>query len=229
MGEPDEIRALIVDDHPVVRKGLRSCLARRRHFKVVGEAADGEEALRKTRELAPDVVVMDIDLPDRSGIEVTELLRREAPSAKVLALTIYTSGECILGIIRAGAHGYIHKGARSAEVVRAIESVCQGQRFFSPETMRAALSHLVSRSEVKERLARLNARERQILILIAEGLDNHETAGRLGISARTVEGYRQRLMRKVEVQCLAGLIKFAIRAGLVSVERKMEPAVCPAH
>src|SRR5437016_6264649 len=99
MNGRQEIRTLIVDDHPVVRKGLRPCLARRRHLKVVGEAIDGEDALRKTRELAPDVVVMDINLPGRSGVEITELLLREAPNAKVLALSIYTSGDCILGIM----------------------------------------------------------------------------------------------------------------------------------
>src|SRR5205807_8204361 len=106
----------------------------------------------KTRELAPDVVVMDINLPGRSGVEITELLLREAPNAKVLALSIYRSGDCILGIMRAGAHGNLNKGARPAELVRAIESISNGQKFFSQETMRTALSYMANRTEEKQRL-----------------------------------------------------------------------------
>jgi two-component system response regulator NreC len=210
---------LIVDDHPVVRKGLRACLARSQHLKVVGEAADGEEVLRKIRELAPDVVLMDINLPGRTGLEVTELLRKEAPRAKVLAVSVNSSVDCILRIMRAGAQGYVSKTAQPEELVRAIEVVYEGDTFFSPEITAAALSQLVGHWGEKEPSAQLNAREQQVLALITQGLTNNQAAGRLGISVRTVESYRRRLMSKLNIYGIAGLTRFALGAGIISLER----------
>src|SRR5437588_9344168 len=187
------IRVLIVDDHPVVRKGLRTCLARREHLKIVGEAADGEEALRKTRELAPHVVLLDIHMPGMSGLAVMEALRKEAPKVKVLILSVNTDQQSILRLVRAGAHGYVSKAARPEELARSIESVYQGKPSFSAEIMRAALDQLVSGASEKEPIAQLSAREREVLALIAEGLSNKQVAQRLGIGVRTVETYRQRI------------------------------------
>src|SRR6266853_6866523 len=165
----DKIKVLVVDDHPVVRKGLQSCLARQDRLKIVGEASDGDEALDKTRELAPDIVLMDIDLPRMDGLAVTELLRKERPLVKVLVLSVHTNKEFIFRIIQAGAHGYISKGAPPDELVRAIETVCDGDAFFSPEIARAALNQFVSNGGKQEPFVQLTAREREVLALIAEG------------------------------------------------------------
>src|SRR5690242_3866996 len=128
-----KIKVLLVDDHPVVRKGMESCLARQPRLKVVGEACDGEQAARKARELSPDVVLMDIDLPIMNGLAVTELLRKEMPQVKVLILSMHNNKDYIFRIIQAGAHGYVSKGAPPNDVVQAIESVYDGKVFFSPE------------------------------------------------------------------------------------------------
>ncbi len=139
-----KIKVLIADDHPVVRKGLQSCLARHDHLKVVGEACDGDEAVRKTRELAPDLVLMDITMPKMNGLAVTELLRKETPRTKVLILSVHSNKDYIFRVIQAGAHGYVSKEAPPDELVRAIESVFEGEPFFSEDIARAALNQFVA-------------------------------------------------------------------------------------
>src|SRR6266404_6148787 len=170
----EKIKVLVVDDHPVVRKGLQTCLARQERLKIVGEASDGDEALRRTRELGPDIVLMDIDLPRMNGLAVTELLRKESPRTKVLVLSVHSNKEYIFRIIQAGAHGYVSKEAPPEELVRAILSVCDGEPFFSPEIARAALNRLVDSAGKKEPFAQLTDREREVLGAIAEGLSNKE-------------------------------------------------------
>src|SRR3954452_15393110 len=128
-----KIKVLVVDDHPVVRKGLQSCLARQDRLKIVGEASDGDEAVRKTRELSPDIVLMDINMPRMDGLAVTELLRKESPKVKVLVLSVHTNKEYIFRIIQAGAHGYVSKEAKPEELLRAIETVHAGQPFYSQD------------------------------------------------------------------------------------------------
>src|SRR3954462_1970822 len=140
----DKIKILIADDHPVVRKGLQSCLAKQERLKLVGEASDGEEALKKTRELAPDVVLMDISMPRMNGFAVTELLRKDCPDVKILVLSVHSNKEYVFRIIQAGAHGFISKEAPPGELLRAIESVFAGEPFFSPEIARAALNQIVT-------------------------------------------------------------------------------------
>jgi len=202
----------------VVRKGLQSCLARQERLRIVGEAGDGDEALRKTRELAPDVVLMDISMPRMNGLSVTEVLRKEAPKVKILVLSVHSNKEYIFRIIQAGAHGYVSKEAPPEELLRAIESVYEGQSFFSPEIARAALNQLVSGGGKKEPFAQLTSREREVLILIAEGQSNKEIASRLGIGVRTIETHRERIMRRLDIHSVAGLTKFAIANGMVSLE-----------
>ncbi len=214
----EKIKVLVVDDHPVVRKGLQSCLARQDRLRIVGEASDGDEALGKTRELDPDIVLMDIDLPRMNGLAVTELLRKEQPRVKVLVLSVHTNKEFIFRIIQAGAHGYISKGAPPDELVRAIESVCDGEAFFSPEIARAALNQFVSNGGKQEPFVQLTIREREVLALIAEGRSNKEVASRLGIGVRTIETHRERIMRKLKIHTIAGLTRFAILNGISSLE-----------
>jgi two-component system nitrate/nitrite response regulator NarL len=211
------IRLLVVDDHPVVRKGISFCLGRHPGFEVVGEAGDGQAALSKARELAPDIVVMDLDLPQMDGLAVTEMLRRERPRVKVLILSMHASSEYILQLIKAGARGYVLKGASPEELVRAIETVQTGGTFFSPEAARLALNQFVD--GVGEKAAgELTAREREVLIRIADGLSNKEIAGRLSVGVRTVETHRERIMRKLNIHSIAGLTKYAIGRGWVTAK-----------
>ena len=211
------IRVLIADDHPVVRKGLQSCLSRQDRLRVVGEAGNGDEALQKALELAPDVVLMDISMPRRDGLAVTQALRKAAPQVKVLILSMHSNKEYIFRIIQSGAQGYISKEAPPEELVRAIEAVHQGAAFFSPEIAQAALSQLVNNGGKKDPFAMLTDREREVLSLIAEGRSNKEIAMHLGIGVRTIETHRERIMRKLNIHSVAGLTKFAISQGLVSL------------
>jgi len=214
----ERIKILIADDHPVVRKGLQSCLTKLDRLKVVGEATDGEQAMQKALELAPDVVLMDISMPRRNGLSVTEALRKEAPKIKILILSVHSNKEYIFRIIQAGAHGYVSKESSPEQLLHAIVSVYDGQTFFSPEIAQAALSQLVSNGGKTEPFTQLTSREREVLVLIAEGQSNKEIANRLGIGVRTIETHRERIMRRLDIHSVAGLTKFAIANGLVSLE-----------
>jgi DNA-binding NarL/FixJ family response regulator len=210
------IKLLLVDDHPVVRKGIISCLARHEHLQIVGEAEDGQDAMRKARELMPDIVLMDIDMPEMDGLAVTELLRKEIPKIKVLILSMHSNTEYVMRIIQSGASGYILKEAPAEDLVRAIDLVNDGEAFFSPEVARAALNKYV-RGGGEDGSAQLTNREREVLVQIAEGLSNKEIANKLGVGVRTVETHRERIMRKLNIHSVAGLTKFAISKGLISL------------
>lgn len=213
-----KIKILVADDHPVVRKGLQSCLGRQDRLKIVGEASDGDEALKKTRELSPDVVLMDISMPGMNGLAVTEVLRKDHPDVKVLVLSVHNNRDYIFRIIQAGAHGFISKEAPPDELLRAIESVYAGEPFFSPEIAKAALNQLVSSGGKKDPFAQLTSREREVLVLIAEGQSNKEIANKLGIGVRTIETHRERIMRRLDIHSVAGLTKFAIANGMISID-----------
>jgi two-component system nitrate/nitrite response regulator NarL len=221
------IRVLVADDHPVVRKGLQICLAKQGNMRIVGEAADGDEALRKARELSPHVVLMDISMPGMNGLAVTEVLRKELPQIKVLILSVHNNRECIFRVIQAGAHGYVSKEAPPEEVLRAIESVYEGEPFFSEDIARAALSEFVTSGGKMEPFAQLTSREREVLVQIAEGKSNKEIADRLGIGVRTIETHRERIMRRLNIHSVAGLTKYAIANGLISLEGGSAPASGP--
>jgi len=211
------IRLLLADDHPVVRRGLVSCLERQAHLAVVGEAADGQEALCKARELQPDVLLTDMDMPHLTGLAVTEALHKELPKIKVLMLSTQTSAEFVLRCAQAGANGYVLKQSSPEEFIQAIETVHAGQSFFSPDVARLALSELVGANGCGVELSALSSREREVLTLIAEGLCNKEIACRLNIGTRTVETHRERLMRKLNIHSIAGLTRFAIAKGLINL------------
>jgi DNA-binding NarL/FixJ family response regulator len=211
------IKLLLVDDHPIVRKGISSCLARHAHLQIIGEAADGQEALSKVRELMPDIVLMDIDMPHMNGLQVTEVLRKEIPKIKVLILSMHSNTDYVMRIIQSGASGYVLKEAPTEELVRAIEIVNGGEAFFSPEVARAALNKYVHGGS-EDAAKQLTRREREVLVQIAEGLSNKEIASKLGVGVRTVETHRERIMRKLSIHSVAGLTKFAISKGLVSLD-----------
>ena len=218
------IKVLLADDHPVVRKGLQSLLSRQSNLKVVAEACDGDEALRKTREFKPHVVLMDISMPGMNGLAVTEVLRKELPQVKVLILSVHNNKEYIFRVIKAGAHGYVSKEAPPEEVVRAIESVYEDEPFFSEDIARAALNEFISSGGKKEPFAQLTSREREVLVAIAEGQSNKEIANKLGIGVRTIETHRERIMRRLGIHSVAGLTKYAIANGLISLEGGSEAA-----
>lgn len=213
-----KIKVLIVDDHPVVRKGLLSCLSTKDNVKIVGEAVDGDDAIRKVNELSPDIVLMDLYMPKKDGLEVTEILRKEAPQVKVLILSMQGTRDAVLRIIRAGARGYVLKDAPPDELLRAIETVQAGEAFFSQPVAQIALNQYVSESDKADPLSKLSEREREVLGLIAEGKSNKEIAMLLGIGVRTTETHRERIMRKLDIHSVAGLTKFAIAHGIVSLE-----------
>ena len=211
------IKVMLVDDHPVVRKGVSSCLARHEHLQVIAEASDGREAVAKARQLQPNVILMDIDMPHMNGLAVTELLRKELPDIKVLILSMHSNTDYVMRIIQSGARGYVLKEAPTEELVRAVDAVHAGEAFFSPEVAHAALNQFVRGVSNQGQDASLTAREREVLVQIAEGLSNKEIASRLGVGVRTVETHRERIMRKLDIHSVAGLTKFAIARGLVSL------------
>ncbi len=221
------IKVLVADDHPVVRKGLQTCLSQQKNLRIVGEAVDGDEALRKARELSPDVVLMDISMPGMNGLAVTEVLRKEAPAMKILVLSVHSNKNAIFRVIQAGAHGYVSKEAPPAELLRAIEAVHAGDPFFSEEVARAALAEFVKSGGKKEPFSQLTSRERQVLVLIAEGQSNKEIADRLGIGVRTIETHRERIMRRLNIHSVAGLTKYAIANDLISLDSGSEGANGP--
>lgn len=208
-----EIRVLLVDDHPIVRDGLRGYLDRQHGLRVVGEASNGLDALEKARTLAPDVVLMDHTMPGMSGIEAVRHLRFVAPQAHVLILTMQEDREYVREARRAGARGYLVKDVSPLEVVSALEAVHRGEAFVTAGTSQALMEEL--QGEIRGAVSPasgppLSRREKQVLALLASGSGSREIAARLGVGLRTVETHRLRLRRKLGIRSVAGLTKYAI-------------------
>ena len=175
------------------------------------------EALRKAKELNPDIVLMDVDMPEMDGLAVTQALKKDMPQVKVLILSMHRQTESVLRVLQSGALGYVLKDAAPEELVRAIESVSVGESFFSPAVARLALNQFVRGPGEGPSAMDLTNREREVLILIADGLSNKEIASRLNVGVRTVETHRERIMRKLNIHSVAGLTRFAIANGLISL------------
>ena len=214
MKERRSIRILVVDDHPVVRKGISAALSRTDGLEVIGEAADGETALQSTRDLHPDVVLLDIDLPGRNGLSVAEALHTEMPQVKVVILSMFTTEGYVMQALKTGAQGCVAKQSPMDEVARAVQRVSEGDVYFSEGVARVALGRMVRSGKSAPSPEDLTQREREVLVQIAEGLSNKEIACALNLGVRTVETHRDRLMRKLGIHSVAGLTKFAIRHGL---------------
>lgn len=209
------IRTLIVDDHGVLRAGLRALLASEAHLEVVGEAADGDEALRMAGELSPEVVLMDITMPGMDGIEATRKLLARLPSARVLLLTVHTDSSLLREALQAGAAGYILKRAVESELINAIYAVARGDLYIDPAMTRALLAEPArgpSRDNLNETLT---TRETEVLQLIASGYTNRQIAEKLTISVRTVEGHRANIMGKLDLRSRVELVRYARENGLI--------------
>ncbi|MEO6056802.1 MAG: response regulator transcription factor [Gemmatimonadales bacterium] len=211
------IRVLVADDHAIVRSGIRHVLETEPGFAVVGEASNGAEAIDLALALAPDVAVLDISMHGVTGLQAAAELRRQCPDTRVLMLSMHDNTEYVLESLRMGVHGYLLKDSAAAELGAAIRAVCRGESFFSPPVARQLGA--VARGELGGQrpgtLAQLTARERQVLVGVAEGRTNKEIAQELGISHRTVESHRESLMRKLDVYTVAGLTKIALEEGLI--------------
>lgn len=219
MHEPTaKIRVLLADDHPLTREGIRACLDATPHVEIVAEAADGHEAVRLARRLAPDVVIMDVNMPRLNGLAATTALARECPGVRVLVLTMHDHPEYIVEIIRAGARGYLSKDTSPAVLVRVIEKIAAGETHFElAETVRYMRRYSAAAPCVlAPPVHALTPREREVIALIADGLTNRQISARLKIAVRTVETHRERLMRKLDVHDTNGLRNYAAAHGLLS-------------
>ncbi|MFZ6031117.1 MAG: response regulator [Chloroflexota bacterium] len=225
------IRLMLVDDHNLVRAGFRSLLQNVADFEIVAEAEDGHSALRMIRERQPDLVLMDIALPDTTGLEITAQVKREYPHVKVVLLSMYDSEEYVLKAMQIGAAGYLLKDAGPGELEFAIRAVSQGEAYLSPaiskrviESYHQRMSGLAAEKNGRPatgslpEASQLTPRQSEVLQFIAEGYTTKEIAQQLGLSAKTVDAHRTQLMRQLDIHDIAGLVRYAVRVGLVKAE-----------
>ena len=217
---------LLADDHAVLRDGLRLLLEAQHDIRVIADAANGRDAVRQVVKLCPNVVIMDIAMPELNGIEATRQIREVCPSAQVIILSIYSTSEHIFQALQAGACGYLLKESAGIEVVNAVRAVHAGQRYLSQKISdRVVDDYITQRKAVKAKspLAHLSPREREILQLVVEGKSSTEIAEVLYLSSKTVDTYRPRLMKKLDISDIPSLVKFAVQYGLTPLERLDSP------
>jgi DNA-binding NarL/FixJ family response regulator len=214
------IRVVLADDHAIVRHGLGRAIQQEADMEIVGQASDGHATVELVRELQPDVVVMDISMPDLNGIEATREVLREVPEVKVMALSMHSAKRYVTEMFRAGASGYLLKDCEFDELARAIRTVAEGKTYVSPSISSVVVEDLVHTEEhsVPSAFSLLTQREREVLQLLAEGRTTKQIALRLHISPKTVEAHRLRVMNKLEIDNVAQLTKYAIQEGLTSAE-----------
>jgi DNA-binding NarL/FixJ family response regulator len=206
------MRVLLADDHPIVRQGVRGLLEEAGH-KVVGEAADGHEAVRLARTLNPDVVVLDLSMPLLNGLDAARELRRLLPEIKTILLTMYSDKAYVLQAMKAGAKGYVLKTQATEDLIRAIRGISRGEVYLSPSIAASVVDAYLDNTDAT--FDPLTPRERQIVQLIAEGKTTREVAGLLNISVKTAQSHRSHIMQKLEVHEVAGLVRYAINRGLL--------------
>ena len=205
-------RIVLADNHIVVRQGVKSLLEREGYL-VVGEAGDGQDLVRIAKELQPDVVVLDIGMPLMNGLIAARELKRVCPNAKTILLTRHDEDQYVIEALRAGIRGYILKNQAATDLVHALQQVCRGQVYLSPGISRVVVDAYVSKSSVPN--DPLSAREHEVLQLIAEGKSTKDVASMLGVSVKTAESHRSRLMQKLDIHETASLVRYAVRRGLV--------------
>ena len=213
-----EIRVVIVDDHAIVREGVRTVLDPASGYVIVGEGRSVAEAIAASAQLHPDVLVLDISMPDGSGLQAIAEVIERSPSTRILMLSVHDNPQYVLASIRAGAHGYLRKDSAPAELRAAVRAIHAGELFMSPEISRQVAESLRGSATptVEPTPSLLTPREREVLVLIAQGLANKEIAAQLGISSRTVEAHRDSIARKLGVRTVAGLTRFCLKHGLLA-------------
>jgi DNA-binding NarL/FixJ family response regulator len=213
----DTIRVVIADDHAVVRQGIRGVLEQVDGLQVVGEAADGNEALALTEQHGPDLVVLDVTMPGKTGLEVARALRDAGSGVRVLLLSMHDEPEYVLEAVRAGADGYVLKDVTPAELRTAVTSIHEGREYFSARVthqLSVGLREEIEREQRRSRIDSLTPREVEVLVRVAQGQTNRGIAEQLGISPRTVETHRERVMGKLRIRSVAGLTRFVVEHGL---------------
>jgi DNA-binding NarL/FixJ family response regulator len=214
------LRILLADDHELTRSGLRYLLEKREDWSVCGEASNGRMAVQMAERLRPDVAILDMSMPELNGLEATRLILKKQPQLKILIFTMHETERVIVDVMEAGARGVVLKSDVGENIVAAVESVSKGRRFFTSRVAETVVEAYLSKRSDGEKDGALNqfiltTREREVVQLLAEGRSNKEVADRLGISARTAEGHRSEIMRKLKLSSLADLVRFAIRNGIV--------------
>jgi len=214
-----KIRILIADDHGIVRKGLRLQLEQNKAFEVVGEATEGREAVRMAEELAPDVVIMDIAMPNLNGIQATTQVVKKNPHIAVIILSMYSDETYLMRTLAAGAKGYLLKDSADVDLHRAVEVVAEGKPFFSPaiaDTLLEDYMRQLQQRGLQDSYDLLTEREKEILQLLAEGKSNKDVASILNLSTNTVETHRTRIMQKLDLHSTAEIVLYAVRKGIIS-------------
>jgi DNA-binding NarL/FixJ family response regulator len=213
------VRILIADDHKILREGLRSLLEKQSAFAVVAEAEDGLTAYEGVKKHKPDIAILDIGMPGLNGIEVTRKIRSEQAETKVVALSMHADRHFIMGVLEAGANGYLLKDSAFAELVTAVAAVAKGKMYLSPSIAETVIKSSLEKSDRGKQGSSvlLSGREREVLQMIAEGKSTKDIALKLFVSTKTVETHRKQIMDKLNIRTVAGLTKYAIREGLTSL------------
>ena len=212
------ISILLVDDHGIMREGLRSLIEHREGMKIVGEASDGRAAVTLARQHRPEIIVLDVMLPDMNGVEAARQLLKKSPKSKLIALSMHSDTRLVAGMLQAGAKAYLLKDCSFDEMVRAIEAVADNKSYLSPEIAARVRSQFVTHGDGDGLHSALTVREREVLQLIAEGQSTREVARTLHVSVKTIELHRQQIKKKLGLESVAQLTKYAIREGLTTLE-----------
>ena len=213
------VRIALADDHTLVREGLRKIIEAQPGWEVISEAADGREAVSKALELKPDVVIVDLAMPQLSGVDAIQQIVRRLPATRVLVLSMHADEVYVTRALRAGAHGYLLKDSAGTDLLRAVTALCQNKSYFSPAVSRVMLDDYVrqlSERGITDRYDTLSEREREVFQLIAEGRVNKEIAEILGLSPSTVETHRSRIMEKLDVHSAVEIVLYAVRKGIIT-------------
>jgi len=216
-----ELRILVADDHEVIRQGLRTVLEGRPGWKIAGEAANGRQAAELARTLKPDVIIMDISMPEMNGLDATREILRDAPASEILILTLHDSEQLAEDVLKAGARGYVLKSDAANDLLRAVDCLRQHTPFFTSRVASMVLERfrnsVSGETRPDDAFVKLTLRERQVVQLLAEGKSNKEVAGALGISVKTAETHRANIMHKLGCSSLPDLVRYAIRTGVAAL------------
>ncbi len=214
----DTIRLILIEDHAMVRAGFRMLLEAQPDMAIIGEAESGPEGLTLLETLQPDVILLDVSMPDLGGAETAELLKAQYPAIRILAVTIHDSQAYLLQMLNAGVDGYLPKRAAADELVNAVRAVHEGKRYIHPSLVGALVNGYLTRPEEKSRSQELTPRQREVLRLVADGLTSQKVGEELGLSARTVDRHIENMLRRLNMHSRVELVRYAIREGLIDVE-----------